>query len=341
MAFNGRFLLNLMHFAQKQGADINQLMEISGHSYEELCQEDFTVGSEVYNRVVEQAVEFSGDEFFGMHAGESLNLTAAGLIAQITQSSATVKEALDYCCEFAQLGCSSLPMTLTKEGAEYKLLMVPEKLWNEQSTLSVKHTVDGFLVFTIREYHSLTRNIHYPLRIELPYNKPSSTSEYERLMGCPVLFNRDEIAIYFSAEQVEAPVITSDYNLLRVLVEHARNKLDQIEKQAGYAELVKESIINLVKPSFPTIQQVASHLNISVRTLQRKLLEEGLTYKEIMSTLRHEFAISYLRNPQLSINEISYLLSYNEASSFIRSFRKITGKTPKEYREELFAGSES
>ena len=332
MAFNGRFVLNSMYFASRHGADLSRLIQLTGHSEKALNKESCQLESEVYNSVVNSCVTQTGDQFFGLHLGESLNLSAAGLVAQITQTSETVKQALEYACDFAQLACSSLPMRLEKEQDYYKLTMTPELLWLSQSAEAVKQTVDGTLVFTIREFHELTRKQRYPLKIHLPFNRPPSTTEYERLLQCPIHFDQSEISLFFRKEDIEEKIVTSDYQLLRILVAHAEERIASINQEKGFFELVKASVTALIKPEFPTIGQVASHFNISVRTLQRKLADEGHSFKEIIETLRQEFAYAYLKKEELSINEIAYLLNYNDASGFIRSFKRWTGMTPREWR---------
>ncbi len=332
MHFNGRFVLNLALLASRQGADMGKLIALSGKSYEELCEESCTLESEAYNAVVEQAVAATGDAFFGLHAGEHLNLAAAGLIVQIAHTSETVKQALEYCCAFANLGCSALPTALVEEKEHYKLTLQPNALWLQQSPISVQHTIDGYLAFTIREFQSLTRNKHYPKAIWLTTQRPADTSELERVLGCPIHFEQQETAVLFHKDQVNQPVVTSDYALLQVLVTHAQQKLEQLGASQGFYEMVKHSVVNLVKPEFPTIEQVAGHLNMSVRTFQRKLKEEGKSYKALIDELRKDFALGYLKQPDLSINEIAYLLSYADASAFIRSFKRWTGTTPTAYR---------
>ncbi len=332
MAFNGRFVFGMIHFASKQGADIKALVDASGHSADDLCLETCKLESYQYNAVLELAVQQTQDDFFGLHFGESMNMVSAGLVAQITQSCETIKQALDYACEFAQLACSSLPMQLEERKNDYKLSMNPEPVWQQESNLAVKQTVDGTLVFTLNEYQELTRKQHYPIKIHLPFSRPKSTLEYERLLKCPIHFDKDEIALFFEKSHIEEKVITSDYNLLRVLVAHAEERIAVINQDLGFFEMVKASVANLVKPQFPTIEEVASHFNISVRTLQRRLAEEGHNFKEIIETLRKDFAMAYLKKPELSINEIAYLLSYTDASGFIRSFKRWTGTTPQEYR---------
>ncbi len=333
MAFNGRFVLNMIHFATSKGANIKELVSITGLTPEALCTEECQLDSEVYNSIVQSIVQQTGDPFFGLHLGESLNLSAAGLVAQITQTSNTIKQALEYACDFAQLACSSLPMQLVEHDDFYKLTMVPETLWFNQSKESVRQTVDGTLVFTIREYHELTRKLHFPVKIHLPFDPPVSTSEYERLLQCPVLFGKNEIAIFFKKEHIEESIVTSDYRLLRILVAHAEKRLEEIRAKKSFSDQVKASVTSMIKPEFPTIEQVASHLNISVRTLQRKLANEGAYFKEIIDTLRKEFAFSYLKQNDLTVNQIAYLLNYTDASGFIRSFKRWTGVTPNHWRK--------
>lgn len=333
MTFSGRFVLNLVDFAALKGVERGMLLDLTGHSAAELMQEDLRLQSKVYNAVVERAVALSGDPLFGLHAGEYLNLSAAGLISQITQTSRTVKEALDYCCEFAALGCRAMHMTFSESNGRYRLVFIPDPAWQQESAISVRQTIDGTFAFTLREFHALTRYKHYPLAIQCSYEQPASSAEYERVYGCRPAWGQAQNAMIFDADHINQPIVTSDYNLLRLLVAFANEKMAAIAGEEAFVTVVKRSVINMVKPEFPGIDEVAANLNISVRTLQRKLREEGHTFKEIIDELRREFAFSYLRRPELHIAEIAYLLSYADASAFIRSFKRQTGLTPQVWRQ--------
>lgn len=333
MTFNARFVLNIIQFASKQGADIQILLKLTNHSMEELCSEDLSINSEVYNSVIESAINQTRDPHFGLHLGENLNLSAAGLIYQIAQTSETVLQALNFACEFASLGFQSLPMMLVEEKEYYKLEITPSQLWLNQSEISVRHTLDGVLVFSIKEFHTLTFQKYNPIKIEYQFPNDTVENEYQRLLNCPIKYGCKKTRIYFKKEHLHEKVITSDFNLLGILVKHANEKVRQLSNQKGFTTMVKDSVVNMIRPQFPTIAQVASNLNVSIRTLQRKLTEENTTFKDILEGLRQEFALNYIKNHELSINEIAYLLSYADASSFIRSFKRWTGKTPSKYRE--------
>ncbi len=333
MTFNGRFVLNMIEFAAMQGANRQELLELTNLKAEALSEEECKLDEAVYNNVVERIEKLTGDTFYGLHLGEQLNLSAAGLISQISQTSSTVKEALELCCEFASLGCRALPLVLTEEQERYKLSLSPDPLWLQNSPISVRHTIDGYVAFSLRQFHTLTRQKYFPLAIHYVGERIKGAEEYFRVFNCEVKFNQKEYALFFEKAQIHLPIVTSDYSLLRILVAHANEKVIAMQADAGFYAAVKKSIVNLVKPGFPTIQQVAANLNISVRTLQRKLKTEGHSFKELMENLRKDFAISYLKDPNLSINEIAYLLSYSYATAFIRSFRRWSGHSPKQYRQ--------
>ena len=333
MAFNGKFIVNLAQFVTQRGVDIQEVLQHASKSIEELCLDDCVISNEEYQAVIENAMLLTNDPHFGLHAGENLNLAAGGLIGQITQTCATVKEALQYCCDFSNLGCSVLPMNLIETNTGYEVQITPDEDWRASSEVTFRQTLDGVLAFTIRELETLTLSKHQPLAIFLPWTDISDTSEYERVLGESVLFGKPNISILLAKDHVNAKIVNADYHLLRILVAHAQEKSDRIEREMGFNKVVKQSVLKLIKPDFPSLDQVARHLNMSSRTLQRKLKMEGFTFKQMMNELRFEMAKDYLRNPDLSIKEISFLLHYAESSVFIRSFKSLAGITPNSFRK--------
>jgi AraC-like DNA-binding protein len=80
----------------------------------------------------------------------------------------------------------------------------------------------------------------------------------------------------------------------------------------------------------PEINEVAKELGMSSRTLQRRITDEGTSYRQLLNDARHELARFYLKEPSLSVSEIAYLLSYEDPSSFFRAFHGWEGTTPSE-----------
>ena len=332
MTFSARYIANIIRFGAQQGVDSSELLSLVNRNFTELDDEDLRFESAVYNRVLEKALDLSGDPYFGLHLGEYLSLSAAGLISQIVQTSRTIREALDHLVAFANLGCRSLPFSLERLDGDWILAVHPAEIWWHQSPASVRHTIDAVLVFTIREYHNLTLQQRHPLAVHLSYERPEKFMAYEKVFGSPVRFAMPFSGVVIGDQQMDQKIITSDYRLLQVLVQHAQTRLAQWNRQLDFFTLVRNSIVNMVKPQFPTIEQVAANLNISVRTLQRRLKAEGYTFKTVVEELKKQFALDYLTEDRLSVKEIAHLLDYADASAFIRSFKRWQGMTPLEFR---------
>ena len=79
---------------------------------------------------------------------------------------------------------------------------------------------------------------------------------------------------------------------------------------------------------------MAKTLAVSVRTLSRKLGEEGTTYAEVVDGLRRSLALQYLREPGMSLSQIAWLLGYEGSTSFNHAFKRWTGRSPTETRNE-------
>jgi AraC-like DNA-binding protein len=337
MAFRASFVKNIIYFAGQRGADPEDLLQaVQCQRMEDLDNEELFFNRTQYERVMQIALRQSSDPHLGLHLGEFLSLSAAGLIVQIAQNSRTVLEALQYTVEFANLGCQELPFQLKELDQAWELSLHPHPEWENQYPLSVHQTMDGMMVFTLREFQSITLQKHQPISVHFSYANPSRQAEYQRIFNCPIRLGTPKTAFYLKKEQVEDQVTSSDYQLLKMLVHYAQQKLESMAQQDDLAHRIRKTILNMAHSQFPTIQEAAANLNLSVRTLQRRLKSENYTYQELTDELKRQFALNYLRNDELSIKEIAYSLNFAEASSFIRSFNRWFGVSPQTYRQQHF-----
>lgn len=81
-----------------------------------------------------------------------------------------------------------------------------------------------------------------------------------------------------------------------------------------------------------TVAAVSKRLGVPVRTLKRRLQQQGTSYREIVDEVRTEVAIKYLRETDLSIEDIAYSLGFSEAANFRRAFRRWTKETPNQFK---------
>ena len=92
----------------------------------------------------------------------------------------------------------------------------------------------------------------------------------------------------------------------------------------------------------PSLDDVARALNIPNWTLQRRLRNHGCTYQELLLEVRRELALNYLKDREIQISELAFLLGYSEISAFSRAFHRWLGMSPSEWqRGYLEAGGEA
>lgn len=338
MAFRATFVKNIIHFAAQRGVRQADLLQAVGcRQLEDLNDEHKFFDRAGYDRIMQIAIGQSQDAHLGLHFGEFMSLSAAGLIAQIVQNSRTVLEALQYTVAFANLGCQELPFRLREGDNSWELALLPTTDWAKQYPLSAEQTMDGMMVFTLREFQSITLRKHQPISVHFGYARPTAQQEYQRIFDCPVHIGSTRTALYLDKAHVADQVVAGDYQLLQLLVRYADQKLEAMAQQQDLSHRIRKTILHMASPHFPTIQEAAANLNLSVRTLQRKLKAEGCTYQDLTDELKRQFALDYLRNEALSVKEIAYSLDFSEASSFIRSFNRWYGMSPQLYRERHFS----
>lgn len=73
---------------------------------------------------------------------------------------------------------------------------------------------------------------------------------------------------------------------------------------------------------------------MGARTLRRRLVEEEMSYQQILDQTRHDLAVQYLKHTALTPKEIGFLLGYSSVSNFRRAFKGWTGKTLSDVRGE-------
>lgn len=171
-------------------------------------------------------------------------------------------------------------------------------------------------------------------RLLLQYDKPGYSDLYSEIFECPVRFNESENAIYFPRHLLDLSLNRVE-NLPCDLTPLLSNlAAESIGYQQCFADQVSQFLIK--NPDIPSIriEDIAAAFNMSTVSFRRKLYEEGTSYKKLLGKLRFMIAKNYLENTRISLQEIAYMVGYQQTCSFHRAFKEQFGITPKEYREQ-------
>lgn len=170
-----------------------------------------------------------------------------------------------------------------------------------------------------------------PLEINLRGPAPPYAALYKQLLFREASFEQPDHALVFRREDLQTPLISANPQLERLfegIVEAALSAHD--EHRVG--PRVRVALTRMLRGEVPTLDAVAQELCMSSRTLQRKLLEEGARFSDLLDEARKELAQSYLESARTTSGEIATQLGFVDTNSFFRAFKRWTGYTPQAYR---------
>jgi len=170
-----------------------------------------------------------------------------------------------------------------------------------------------------------------PLRLEV-----TRTVKHRALLeshfGCPVYFKADRNALVFRSSDLDTPFVTHNEELVAIIGTHLDSELKVRNARGTVSELVKDALKRSLAGKRPTLQDVDQELGLSTRTLQRRLIESQVTFLQLMENARRELAQHYLKHSAVELNEVAYLLGYEDANSFFRAFQMWEGTSPGDWR---------
>jgi len=157
--------------------------------------------------------------------------------------------------------------------------------------------------------------------------------EHRKVLGCPVAFGHNRTQVILNRRDMATPIETADHRLLRILSDHCDDILEKhARSKPEHITGLERHIVDLLPKGQAKAKIVATELGMSERTLVRNLAEKGTSFSEILSQLRHELALKYLREPELNLTQVAFLLGYANQSAFSAAFKRITGQAPREMR---------
>jgi len=173
------------------------------------------------------------------------------------------------------------------------------------------------------------------LGVTLSHTSLVGEGEYKRIFGVLPEFLSSKCSLIFDSKYLTAPLIQADADLNRLMKQKAESLQLNGKLASSLNALVSRQIQKLMPVQKATLTLVSSSLNMSERSLGRKLKQEGYSFKSILLNVRESMAFSYLKGVEHTVTEIAHLLGYRDYSAFSHAFRVWTGYSPTEYREKL------
>ncbi|MFT4924780.1 MAG: AraC-like DNA-binding protein [Phenylobacterium sp.] len=280
-----------------------------------------------FQQLIKQLLEHSHDPFFGLHSSHFVRPDSYSILGLISQNCRTFGEALTKIQPFEQL-VGDMGFTQISQSATTTQIQ-----WICQYTDSVvtRQMVDNCLSSWVMLTRQLIGQQHSPHQVHLQSGSPSLADQlqYQRLFNCPVLFNQPIDALVVNNELLNVKLNQANHQLLTTLEHQAKTVITSLSQIESLPQKVAILVNAQLPQGLPTLAMIAGQLNISAKTLQRRLKADNSRYITILNQVRLSQTHTLLAMSGLSLIDISELVGFSEPRSFYRWFKQMTGHSPR------------
>lgn len=323
-----RFIARELSLTENQ---INQLLSGSSLNSKRLFEFPDMPYQDFFNFLTHVS-SYYADEDLSLKVGQKLTPISFGELGSAVISAPNILEALMLGADYIRLNAAYYDMKLIAkfdhvliEFIELTDLSNTQKFQTEVLMLAVQNYLETLLgrPFTEGEY-------------SFPYGQPRNSLSYSQYFHCDSTFNAKHASIKIPKHlvNIQSPFYNAEmWQGYQVKLAKHLNSLMQLSKNI-FTQKVSNAL-NAYPAPLPGIEALAKTLHMTDRTLNRRLTAEGTSYRELKNKELKQRALFYLKESDLTIDAIASQLGYKDFSSFRRSFKQWTGKTPSEYRAGL------
>lgn len=288
------------------------------------------------DRLVTRAVEISRYSELGFELGKLLSVSTHSVVGFGMLSSATLDDALRFVARYFRLVMPSFKLRYTGSADGGEMLFTPVAA---MSRTCLEFHLEVIAVAALRDIEDLTSGLRPPCRLTLSIPQPPHFRRYAELRGVTCRFDAETgpgpfVRLEFSQNLRALPLLLSDPNALQVAEQRCRALVRQVTEVRQLSEWIVMTIRDM-GDGMPALEEMATMLNLSTRTLNRYLEREGTCYRELAGNVQFELACERLSSRTQSITDIGYSLGFRDSANFTRAFRSKAGCSPSEYRRRL------
>ncbi len=278
------------------------------------------------DRVMGEAVEQSGDPFFSLREADYLLPSHLGPLGFAWLASTSLRSAFQRVQRYIKVLHENMQVTMhDSEDA----LVVSFNL--DAPSVNSYHRDIGHLAIMTRMCRFNYGDQWNPLRVTVAHPAPPDQSYFYSLFRCPVDFGAEDNSLHIDLRQADKR-LTGASKQLAQLHDHIVVRYLAHLSRKDIVNRVKAAILDGLGDGAATESSIAQTMNTSIRNLNRKLSNEGTSFKTLLMEIRRELAEQYISQGMRSVSEVAYLLGFSEPSNFTRAFKRWTGKSPGEFR---------
>jgi AraC-like DNA-binding protein len=321
--------------AVSAGIDVAPLMAEAGVTRKQVEDQGVRLAAKGQIKFVELVADALDDDLLGFHLGCDYDLREIGLLYYVWNSSKLLGDAFRRAERYSSIVNEAVCWRVRNNGNGLALTST----YVGVKRLSDRHQIEFWVTSLVRICRQLTDRHLLPSSVRLVHRRNGGASALEKFLGCDVEFGAATDEVTFPETVKELPIVSADPYLNKLLIKYC----DEARSHRKASHLTcRVAVENAIVPLLPHgkvgVGEIARQLGMSSRTLERRLSSEGITFGSILSELRCDLAQRYLRENDLPISKIAWLLGYQDSGGFTHAFKRWTGRTPREARAQENVG---
>lgn len=269
----------------------------------------------------------TGDPCFGLTVAEQWHPTTWHALGYAWLASGTLEDALSRFVRYSSMITTSGGFSLEERSAGFRL----EVRAQESGIPRPDAVSDAVLANIIHMCRVSYGSDFVPLRVFFTHFGQGCRRKRAEFFGSPIEYGCESNGIDFDKDSLRKPLPSANAALAHANEKIIAEYLSRLEPGTTVSK-VKTVLVDLLPSGGATEDSLAAFLNLSRSSLQRRLRDEGTTYRAVLQEIRCEFAEEMLLDEEKTLNEVSFLLGFADLSAFSRAFKRWTGLSPSAYR---------
>lgn len=319
----------MVNFAARHGVDAETCLLDTDIDPAMFLDADALITREQEMRLIENLILALPDyPALGFELGQQYNISTFGIWGFALRTSRNLKEAAECALRYLPLSTAYCRFSLFQSGDEYGVAADPGDIpVHLRQFLLERDMATG--INLLNELSLIGMSMR---RLEFAGPPLSYADRIAELCGVMPHFNCARNAVVIDLKDVDTPLPMYDEHMVRLLEDQCRQLLNrrQVEGVSGQVRQRLLGALGLVA----TLEEVAGDLNMSPRSLRRRLEEEDASFRGIVEDARKQLAEQLLTSTDMKLDELALHLGYTETASFTRAFRRWYGLSPGEYRKQ-------
>ncbi len=271
------------------------------------------------------------DPHLGLSMSDWLPRGTYGVAEFLTRAGPTMRHSFQNFCRFNAIIAPAQSFRFEESGAEAQYHNTVPRRPNATG----RHLQEYSSAAVLRTFMALGGV--KPVRAWFSHARPERLDR-ERLSAAlftsEVTWDEPTNGFAFPSSVLDHPVQGGDAALYAFLEEHAVEALASRPRADDLIDKLRHLIRDALKQGEPNVERLATRLNMSGRTLQRRLSDLKSSFQEVLDAVRFDLARAYLKDARLDVSQVAYLLGYSELRAFDRAFRRWADKSPTEWRSD-------